>query len=91
MIDHIQVKWIAEKTLREQLREVPAAANWIISDKSRWNTWIDLLTKRLRECEQINLIRSKESLHYAIGSWTCIYALRELDKSEWKKDDPEPA
>ena len=92
VIDHIMVKWTAEKHLRDTLREMPHVADYIINDKSTWNTWIDRLTQRLRECDDMGWIRSKNALLYAIESWTTHYALKRLEKTEFAGHNPkEPA
>jgi predicted DsbA family dithiol-disulfide isomerase len=79
MIFSYQVKWIAEKHLREVLKEYPTMLD-IVLEPRRFETWCRLCAERLTQLDAANFVRTKYAMDEFVKSAACVYADIQLKR-----------
>jgi len=79
MIFKTQVKWIAEKHLREVLKDYPGILAYVLR-RERFDRWCQLCAERLNQLDLAGYVRSKYAVDHFVKTGACMYADHQLKK-----------
>jgi hypothetical protein len=79
MIFSYQVKWIAEKFLRETLNDYPGVLNYLL-EHEKFGKWTRLCAERLTQLDMAGYVKSGSAVDEFIKVAAARYAEKQLEK-----------
>jgi hypothetical protein len=79
MIFSYQVRWIAERHLREILKPVPGVLKFLL-EETKFQKWCELCAVRLNELNRLGAVRSRFAVQDFIKTAVIVYSQVQLKK-----------